>query len=188
VTLWAVLVLVTASCGRIGFTELVPDGPPVDAAAISVPLINPGCEDGTTNWIGYSGNLTTSTTAHSGSFACQVCCTGASTYCTLDDSPMNAVSFPTAGVTYYGEAWVRAVPGGTSPRTSSVMLREWIGASNGAKTDGPTITLSETSWIQVSVTHTVVGSADDSVDIFVIQDGANGDCFLIDDVALWRDD
>jgi hypothetical protein len=183
------LVLVVASCGRIGFADLVPDAPPVDvsgdAAATAVAIVNPGCEDGTTNWIGYSGSLTTSTTARSGSFACQVCCTGGGTYCTLDDV-INAIPSPIAGVTYDAEAWVRAVPGGTSPRTASVMLREWIGATNGAKTDGPTITLSETSWSQVSVTHTVAGSADDSLDIFVIQDGTNGDCFLIDDVAMWQ--
>lgn len=183
-----------AACGRVAFDPLAADARPVDgvvpldAAGTEITVPNPGCEDGATNWSGFDGVLSTSTTAHSGSLSCQVCCAaGGNPYCTLDDT-MNPVATPTLGDIYYVEAWVRAVPGGSTSRTAVAKLREWAidNVVQGDVIEGDTQPLSDTSWVFVSATKTVVGTASATLDLFIHHNAPDTECFLIDDIRLVR--
>src|SRR5436190_1713811 len=68
-------------------------------------------------------------------------------------------------------------------------LREWI-VDNQVSGDiviGPGEPLSETSWTLVTVTKTVVETAPQALDAFFHQDAQANDCFLIDDIRLFRE-
>src|SRR5688572_10942284 len=173
-------VVAFVGCGRVGYEGAGADGMP---ARVNL-AVNPGCENGTDNWLGYLGELSTSASARTGLAACQVCCTEGAGNCTFDDV-INTVSAPLAGQTYRGEAWVRAIEGGTSPRVARMQAREWTDPqAPGANTDGPVVTLSTGDWTLVFAEHTVTLPDVLYLDAFVIQIGADGDCFLVDDVVV----
>lgn len=171
-------VTLLAGC-RLGW-----DAGPVD----EISIVNPGCEDGLTNRTTFVGTLSISTTAHSGSASCQVCCTGQEPYCTLGDVT-SPVTNPVMGDVYRAEAWVRAVPGGSMPRNAFAKLREWL-VENQVQGDiviGPGVPMSETAWNLVTVTKTVIEAAPQSLDVFIHQDAQANDCFLIDDIRLFHE-
>ena len=181
--------LIVAGCGRVGFDatgDAAGDVTPAFDAPdrVAVPIMNPGCENGMMNWTGYGGTLTISSTAHTGAAACQICCAGPGS-CTLDDAPNDAVLSPVMGDTYFGEAWV-LIGAGAGARSGLVMLREWVSSTDVGSTAGTSAPLTPT-WTRVTAMRTVTQPTDTSFDMFVVVDPPMaGECFLIDDIALWR--
>jgi len=154
-----------------------------ETAVEELAIVNPGCEDGTTNWTAFRADLTISSTAHSGAAACQICCL-VDTGCTLDDFP-DAIDGPLQGARYAAEASVRRAPGTTSEILATITVREWDAINvQGNQVPGPFVTLSDDEWSRVSTTLTVVGATDQALDMYVFQAGNTGDCILVDDLRL----
>ena len=82
---------------------------------------------------------------------------------------------------------MRAVPGGTQPRFASMYTREWNMAYEvGPTSIGPRVELSTTTWTLVEMAHTIEDVGATSLDAFVLQEGIEGDCFLVDDFEVIR--
>jgi len=165
-------------------TDAVPDAPPVNL------LDNPGCETDTNGWSGYHADLTRTTTPYGGSYSCQVCILSGYTDFTFDDNDgpgESVVSSPHLGETYVASAWVRASPGVTNPQAVMIGLREWTsaGVPAGVRTRSDPLDLTE-AWQAITVTHTVTADRY-ALDIYVANEtAADGDCFLVDDVLVYR--
>jgi hypothetical protein len=152
-------------------------------------LTNPGCEDGLATWSEFQSILSVSTIAHSGSLSCQACLEPGYGEFTFDDDDqgMSVVYSPQAGQVYRASAWVRSSPGVAAGQTVTITLREWDGADNpGANHSiSEPLVLTE-AWQYVEVTHTIVASCY-AMDVFVGNHTARaGDCFLADDLAVYR--
>jgi hypothetical protein len=160
-------------------------GSVADAGRTGNVLLNPGCEEGTTAWDAWQGTLSTTSPGHSGAAACLVCTVAGSTESSLDARQGdNDVSMPPLGSSWRARAWVRVPTGGGSTE-AELLIREWpaVDRSGDTSAGGP-VTIDDAAWTPLDVTHTVTGADDWILDVYVVQRGASGDCFLVDDVYL----
>jgi hypothetical protein len=141
---------------------------------------NPSCDSNTTYWTSWQASLArTTTVAHSGVASCEITRTSGTAY-TMDDNPAT-VSYPTAGATYTGTAWVRSSNAVGKP--AQVVLRQSGGSKSQRTTMGPTVTLS-TTWQQISASA-VMDSGRTNLEIYIAQNNAvSGNKMQIDDISL----
>jgi hypothetical protein len=180
-----VMVVDVSAADTPSMLDVHAEGPP-DAPAVNL-IVNGGFEQGcVAPWISWQGTLADSGVAHSGNNACLVCLTPGFTDYSLDESNGGFVSTPRLGDTYLAEAWVRLPPNG-SPQQSMIHQRVWDPNYNAlANADSPAAVLTQ-SWQPISVTYTVGVSGGAWLNVYVSASQAvNGDCFLVDDVALYK--
>ena len=151
-------------------------------------IVNGGFEQGcVAPWRSYQGFLSDSSIAHTGSNACLVCVDPGRTLYTLDESD-GFVANPLMGDTYLAEAWVRLGPDAGRTKTVATIDQRIFG--NGTQLDWtegqPQLPLTST-WQKVSVTYTVGVSGGSFLNVYVpAYMATTGDCFLVDDVALYK--
>jgi hypothetical protein len=151
-------------------------------------LPNPGCENGLYGWSEFQSALSITSTARSGYSSCQACLESGYTEFTFDDDDqgMSAVYSPNAGQVYQASAWVRSSPGIAPGQQVTLTLREWEaeGSTSTNHSISDPVTLTET-WQYLEVTHTMAADAY-ALDMYVgNHDARPGDCFLVDDLAVY---
>ena len=143
-------------------------------------VANPGFETSTVDWRtnGSDELLTRVKRPHTGLYSGELTTTTTTT-AVLNDNP-NTVSSTQAGALYTASVWVRAL----SPSASGELrLREVASGTQVGKGSTP-FTLSDTSWHQLKLTYTAVGSGD-ALDLNVaVNNLAPKHAVDIDDVSL----
>jgi hypothetical protein len=170
-----------------------PDGAPADSAIVdgTVSTFDGGhvhegdFENATASGCGARwridgpGTLAASNVAHSGSWSCLVCSTSTLPNGNVYLRPTTPLVSGTAGQTYRAEAWVRTAPSGTTPAT----LR--MGMEMAGSYQAPTTPPPLANWDVRTVTWTLPSSGD--VSLFIRMDDPNqGDCFIVDDVSVFK--
>jgi hypothetical protein len=166
--------------------------PPSDAgteaeAAASLPNLHPfgGFETGCGSWGAYFSALEPNEVAHTGSGSCRVCPDNADPDFTADDN--GAVRGPPIGAEYLAEVWVRAAPG--RPASNAVLVLR-------SRNDSPFREPEKVSealptpvtdvWQKITARLTVTKAAQ-SINVVVAGRITQGnECFLLDDVAVYR--
>src|SRR5262249_36188027 len=147
-------------------------------------VTNSGFENGTTDgWTPFQSTLSISSVAHSGAYACTVCLQTGAEF-TIDDQP-NTVSNPLQGDVYLAQAWVRDLPVAAGGQTVTIVLREWLSPGvNGTRSRASLVASS--TWQLLQVQHTMSANAE-SLDVYIGNDTASaGDCFIVDDIAVYK--
>ncbi len=118
---------------------------------------------------------------HESPSACRICSTQARVTTAFDYFPLFNPPL-TRGETYQTRIWVRAL--GT-PQTIESRVRVYDGddfveaSSSGDQSIG-------TAWTEIVVTHTVNGESRRLNPVFFSYPQASGECYLIDDVAVYK--
>jgi hypothetical protein len=171
-----------------------------DAAVASI-LPNGGFEDGTgggcgATWSAFNALLTRDTTARSGTYSCRVCKhltsapdadAFAQPYSIDSLDAMRGIAYE-IGQTWQVTAWVRLAPGTASTATSMAVLR--VERTNGTpiQFSSPVAATKLTAdWQQVGEELQVAQDGGAFLNVYVEADPGNeGDCFLVDDVSVFR--
>ena len=132
-------------------------------------------------WVGTNATTSAGAPARSGSHACLVCMQSnvAAQYAAAGFTSV----VPDGGDRYRAEAWVRAVPDASKPQRIVMQLRK----GGGAAASGAAVTI-EPTWQRVEVTWVATeAGATITADVMVTTPSglAPGDCFLLDDAALY---
>ncbi|MBI5481694.1 MAG: hypothetical protein HY906_22750 [Deltaproteobacteria bacterium] len=96
------------------------------------------------------------------------------------------MSAPLAGQVYRARAWVRSSPGVAPGQQVTLTLREWDAPDypNADHDISEPLLLTET-WQYLEVTHLIAANSY-AMAVFVgNHDARTGDCFLVDDVAVY---
>jgi hypothetical protein len=146
-------------------------------ASTSNILSNPGCESGTSSFIGYQASISTvSSPVHSGSASCKVVSTGGSFY---DIIATDVYPNPQRGQTFSGYAYVRA--NSNTGGLVYVAMQEWNGSTLVKTTYGNSVSLM-TNW-QLVTNTTTMSSSGTRVVFYVVQNpGSGGQSFYADDM------
>jgi len=162
-------------------------GSPSDAgdAAAGNLLANGDFEQGTAacgpGWSPSNGTMSRSTTAHSGSFSCEVCPTSSKTV-SLSATPSPSVSI-VAGASFYAQVWVMLE--GTSTSEVRIDVEELV--SGGRTLVYQKGNATSTSWqlIQANTGGVVAGGTGMTFTITDVgKDGGVPSCVLVDDAQL----
>lgn len=180
--------LPTADGGEIAEASVQESG--VDAGVVNL-MANPGFEDGTCGPVNfYQGSGGGSADAHGGSHACQACRANEGTdFYTFN--PFFVVMKPVVGATYHASAWVKRGAESFKDQTITISLRaanteptfqeqQVVGSLGVPLTD---------QWQPIEVKLTLSKDAQE-IDFFVGASTlatAGQRCFLVDDVAVWRE-
>ncbi|MBX3186726.1 MAG: hypothetical protein KF819_06910 [Labilithrix sp.] len=153
----------------------------VDAATRPNLHKNGTFETGCDFWGAYRSTLASeSAYARSGAKSCRVCSDG-STFYSIDDG--GHVDNPPVGSVFYAAMWVRKAPGYPVATKAFIMLRTFDNPPWKERdiVQSPHITLTD-AWQRLEATLVVTQGQY----VNVVGAGADGGCFLIDDVVLER--
>ncbi len=140
-------------------------------------VTNPGFESGTTGWNAPVSSL--SLVAGRGGGSAARLGAPSDGVAVLNDTP-NAVGSTASGVSYTAAAWVRT---STTPLTVVLRFREVVDGG-AVKTTSRSLTLSDTGWHPLSVSHTAAQSGSTlDLNVFASSMRSNGS-FDVDDVAV----
>jgi hypothetical protein len=167
---------------RLGFVVLAAVGCTFDP--VSNLEANGTFDDGCQGWGAINSRLSPFSPGRNGN-ACEVCAVAAADY-TMDDQP-NPVMDARIGQIYEAQAWVRRSPNGTALKPVAIRIREWQTPDQveGDTTPGNFVDLTN-DWTATRVRHVVIANAP-ALDIYVGGTGG-GECFLVDDLVLYRVD
>ena len=150
------------------------------------PLASDGFEQGCGVWVAQNGAIQTATAFHGGSNACMACKDSNGSYFTIDHGS-NAFAPVEAGRTYTSTVWVRVAPQTTNASLTAVSVLR-TNDTSGYPQQGPFVTAPvDQTWQRIATTITV--DAGLSLTGYVgLENYATGDCFIIDDYALFEGD
>ncbi len=166
------------SAGHSRYSAEASDETPQDANL----LVNPGFEDGVSNWATPNSDLEQIAGGHSGAYAGRAHrVSGGGSSGGIDDSP-NSVQQPQKDRVYAASAWVKGYNGGEG-KTLTLRINEQGGATADQSSQA-SVTLTS-SWQHVTVQHTVLQVDRSSLDMSLTVTGwSSSQGFYVDDAVL----
>jgi hypothetical protein len=170
-------------------TSCVGDAPPGSGSSGSEGsaanlVANGGFEDGCSDWFSSSATLTSDTTARSGAKSCRVCRNGSEAGYYVHRSVGGAAK---PGERFGATAWIRAADGSPAGSGFTIALRGIDALESPLEAASGQAAVPSATWQEATVSFEVTkeGTSHLTVDIGA-EAGPDGSCFLVDDVAVFR--